>query len=332
MTAKTEDSDNRSPLSRKFLADAYRRMSTIRAFEERIRVEFENGNIPGFVHLYVGQEASAVGVCIELGDDDYIGSTHRGHGHCIAKGCNVSSMMAEIFARRTGLCRGKGGSMHIADFSKGMLGANAIVGGNPPLVIGAALSAKTLGTKAIAVSFTGDGGSNQGTTLESMNMAVVLKLPVIFVFENNGFGEMTTYEYAIGSRDITTRAAAFGMPAVKVDGTDFFAVREAAHTAIARARSGSGPSAIETVAPRWHGHYIGDAQHYRSKTDREAVCANDPIAKFKTRCIELGSLAGEELSRIDSEVSKLIDDAVTEAAAAPPPTVDDLTRDVYSAK
>lgn len=221
--------------------------------------------------------------------------------------------------------------MHIADFSKGMLGANAIVGGNPPLVIGAALSAKTLGTGRVAVSFTGDGGANQGTTLESMNMAVVLKLPAIFVFENNGFGEMTACDYAIGSRDITARAAAFGMPAVKVDGTDFFAVLEAARAAIARARSGGGPSAIETVATRWHGHYIGDAQLYRSKAEREAARARDPLIKFRARCTESGSLAPEELSRIDSQVARLIDDAVAGAAAAQPPALDELTRDVYGA-
>jgi TPP-dependent pyruvate/acetoin dehydrogenase alpha subunit len=314
---------------RTLLLDAYRRMRLIRAFEERIRVEFENGNIPGFVHLYVGQEASAVGVCIGLAKNDYIGSTHRGHGHCIAKGCDIRAMMAEIFGRRTGLCGGKGGSMHIADFTKGMLGANAIVGGNPPLVIGAALSAKTLGTGGVAVSFTGDGGANQGTTLESMNMAVVLKLPAIFVFENNGFGEMTACEYAIGSRDIAGRAAAFGMPATKVDGTDFFAVLEAARAAINLARNGGGPSAIETVATRWHGHYIGDAQLYRSKTERESTRAIDPLLKFKTRCADAGAISSEELSLIDSEISKLIDDAVASAGAAPAPEPDELTRDVY---
>ncbi len=176
-------------LSHESLIQSYRAMTTIRRFEERVQEEFSKGNIPGFVHLYAGQEASAVGVCSHLGPRDHIASTHRGHGHSIAKGCDVTGMMMELFAKQDGLCGGKGGSMHIADLDQGMLGANGIVGGGPPLVVGAALTAKTLNTGNVAVSFTGDGGSNQGTTFEAMNMAVVLNLPAIFVFENNGYGE-----------------------------------------------------------------------------------------------------------------------------------------------
>src|SRR6201996_8523724 len=235
-------------LNREALLKAYRDMVTIRRFEERVQDEFSKGHIPGFVHLYAGQEALAVGVCSHLGPADHIASTHRGHGHSIAKGCDPTLMMQELFAKKTGLCGGKGGSMHIADLDRGMLGANGIVGGGPPLVVGAALTAKTLGRNTVAVSFTGDGGSNQGTTFESMNMAVVLRLPAVFVFENNGYGEMTSYDYAIGSRDITSRAGAFGMPAVKVDGTDFFAVYEATRTLVDRARRGDGPGVLETVA------------------------------------------------------------------------------------
>ena len=216
-------------------------MATIRRFEERVQDEFSKGGIPGFVHLYAGQEASAVGVCSHLGDGDVIASTHRGHGHCIAKGCDVNGMMLEIFGRQGGLCGGKGGSMHIADLDRGMLGANGIVGGGPPLVVGAALTAKTLGRNTVAVAFTGDGASNQGTTFEAMNMAVVLQLPAIFVFENNQYGEGTGAAYAVGSHDIAGRARGFGMPAVKVDGDDFFAVHEAAREAIERARAGGGP-------------------------------------------------------------------------------------------
>ncbi|MGH7112438.1 MAG: thiamine pyrophosphate-dependent dehydrogenase E1 component subunit alpha, partial [Stellaceae bacterium] len=175
-------------LSRDDLLRAYRRMTTIRHFEERVQEEFSKGEIPGFVHLYAGEEASAVGVCLHLGPEDVIASTHRGHGHSIAKGCDVEKMMLELFGKAGGLCGGKGGSMHIADLGQGMLGANGIVGGGPPLVLGAALTAKTLGRSTVAVSFTGDGGSNQGTTFEALNMAVVLKLPVIFVFENNQYG------------------------------------------------------------------------------------------------------------------------------------------------
>ena len=215
-------------LSREELLKAYRDMVTIRRFEERVQEEFSKGGIPGFVHLYAGEEAAAVGVCSHLGPQDYIASTHRGHGHSIAKGCDPVLMMQELFAKKGGLCGGKGGSMHIADLDHGMLGANGIVGGGPPLVVGAALTAKTLGRGTVAVSFTGDGGSNQGTTFEAMNMAVVLKLPAIFVFENNSYGEDTGVGYAVGSHDIAGRAAGFGLPAVKVSGDDFFAVHEAA--------------------------------------------------------------------------------------------------------
>src|SRR6266404_2778645 len=189
-------------LSREELVRAYRSMVTIRRFEDRVQEEFSAGNIPGFVHLYAGEEASAVGMCMHLTDRDRIASTHRGHGHCIAKGCDTEAMMSELFAKAGGLCGGKGGSMHIADLDRGMLGANGIVGGGPPLVVGAALTAKTLGRGTVAVSFTGDGGSNQGTTFEAMNMAVVLKLPAIFVFENNQYGEGTGVDYAVGSHDI----------------------------------------------------------------------------------------------------------------------------------
>jgi acetoin:2,6-dichlorophenolindophenol oxidoreductase subunit alpha len=312
------------------LLEAYRRMRTIRVFEENIKTEFEKGNIPGFVHLYVGQEASAVGVCLNLLNTDYIGSTHRGHGHCIAKGCDVTAMMCEIYGRRSGLCAGKGGSMHIADFERGMLGANAIVGGNPPLVIGAALSAKTLSNRGVAVSFTGDGGSNQGTTFESMNMAVVLKLPAIFVFENNGYGENTSHDFAVGSKDIAARAAAFGMPALKIDGTDFFAVYEATRASVDRARAGGGPSAIETVAPRWHGHFMGDPQAYRSTSEREKLQSYDPIAKFRRTVVTQGRLTDGQLNRIDAQVAELVAAAIAEAASAPYPPVSELQTDVYS--
>lgn len=316
-------------MSQSGLLEAYRRMRLIRCFEDGIKREFEGGRIPGFVHLYLGQEASAVGVCMNLTDRDWIASTHRGHGHCIAKGCDVRGMMLEIYGRADGLCRGKGGSMHIADFSRGMLGANAIVGGNPPLTIGAALSAKTLKTGSVAVSFIGDGGSNQGTTFESMNMAVVLKLPVVFVFENNGYGENTAYDYAVGSKDVSARAAAFGMPAVKVDGTDFFAVNEAASQMIERARSGFGPSAIETVALRWDGHYLGDSQSYRSREERRHLRAKDPLTRFSERQVSQG-FPIEEFDRVDTECESLITEAIAEASAAPFPVAAELLRQVYS--
>ncbi|CPR17121.1 thiamine pyrophosphate-dependent dehydrogenase E1 component subunit alpha [Brenneria goodwinii] len=315
-------------LSKQALLQAYRKMREIRVFEERLHQENTTGDIPGFIHLYSGEEAIAVGVCQNLSDRDYIGSTHRGHGHCIAKGCDIHGMMAEIFGRETGLCRGKGGSMHIADLTKGMLGANAIVGGAPPLVIGAALTAKTLGTTDVAVSFTGDGGSNQGLVFEAINMAVVLQLPAIFVFENNGFGEGTGHDYAVGGRDIAGRASGFGLPAVKVDGSDFFAVYEAAEQAVRRARSGGGPSVIEAVATRWHGHFEGDPMLYRQEGEVDRLREEkDPLQIFSKR-VE-GRISADELAAIDNDVQALVDDAVLKARAAPFPAVEQVLTDVY---
>ena len=262
------------------LLEVYSTMRTIRSFEERCDKEFMQGNIPGFVHLYAGQEAVAVGVCSHLSDEDKIGSTHRGHGHCIAKGCDVKGMMHEIMGKADGLCKGKGGSMHIADLSKGMLGANAIVGGAPPTAVGAALTAKTLGNNTVAVAFSGDGASNQGTTFEAMNMAVVLQVPVIFVFENNGYGEHTGADYAVGSKDIARRAEGFGLPTYKVDGTDFFDVYETAGKAIKDAREGKGPSAIEADAVRFGGHFIGDPQNYRAEGELDKLRAERDCLKI----------------------------------------------------
>jgi TPP-dependent pyruvate/acetoin dehydrogenase alpha subunit len=317
-------------LSREDLLRAYRRMATIRRFEERVQEEFSKGGIPGFVHLYAGEEASAVGVCMHLGPEDMIASTHRGHGHSIAKGCDVGGMMLELFGKAEGLCGGKGGSMHIADLGQGMLGANGIVGGGPPLVLGAALTAKTLGLPQVAVSFTGDGGSNQGTTFESLNMAVVLKLPVVFVFENNQYGEGTGHDYAVGSRDIAGRARGFGLPAVKVDGDDFFAVHEAAREAVERARSGGGPSAIEVDTCRFYGHHSGDAQLYRGRDEvRRLRAERDPLKHFRARVTEAALLESDALDAIDAEVAALIERAVATAREAPPPPDSALLTDVY---
>ncbi|MGH7037588.1 MAG: thiamine pyrophosphate-dependent dehydrogenase E1 component subunit alpha, partial [Stellaceae bacterium] len=307
-------------LSREDLLRAYRRMTTIRHFEERVQEEFSKGEIPGFVHLYAGEEASAVGVCLHLGPEDVIASTHRGHGHSIAKGCDVEKMMLELFGKAGGLCGGKGGSMHIADLGQGMLGANGIVGGGPPLVLGAALTAKTLGRSTVAVSFTGDGGSNQGTTFEALNMAVVLKLPVIFVFENNQYGEGTGVDYHVGSRDIAGRARGFGLPSVKVSGDDFFAVHEAAGEAVERARAGGGPSAIEVDTCRFYGHHSGDAQLYRGKDEvRRLRAERDPLKHFRTRVTEVVLLEKDALDAVDAEVAALIERAVENARTAPPP-------------
>src|SRR5690349_683883 len=317
-------------LNREELIRAWRDMMTIRRFEERVQEEFSKGGIPGFVHLYAGEEASAVGMCMHLGPKDYIASTHRGHGHSIAKGCDVVGMMCELFAKQGGLCGGKGGSMHIADLDQGMLGANGIVGGGPPLVVGAALTAKTLKTGSVAVSFTGDGGSNQGTTFEAMNMAVVLKLPAIFVFENNGYGEYTGASYAVGSHDIAGRAAGFGLPAVKVNGDDFFEVHEAAREAVDRARDGRGPSAIEVDTCRFYGHHSGDAQLYRGKDEVARLRAErDCLKHFRARVTEAALLEAAALDTVDNEVAALIDRAVATAQTAPLPPESALLTDVY---
>jgi pyruvate dehydrogenase E1 component alpha subunit len=317
-------------LSREELIRAYRSMMTIRRFEERVQEEFSKGGIPGFVHLYAGEEASAVGVCTHLGAKDYIASTHRGHGHSIAKGCDVKGMMRELFGKKGGLCGGKGGSMHIADLDQGMLGANGIVGGGPPLVIGAALTAKTLGTGTVGVCFSGDGASNQGTTFEALNMAVVLKLPAIFIFENNQYGEGTGVAYHLGSKDIAGRAAGFGLPAVKVNGDNFFEVHEAAHEAIERARNGGGPSAIEVDTCRFYGHHSGDAQLYRGKDEvRNLREERDCLKHFRTRVSEAALLEPDALDAVDSEVNSLIEEAIAEARAAEPPDASELLTHVY---
>ena len=317
-------------LNRDELLAAYTRMRTIREFEERVAVEFATGDVPGFVHLYAGEEASGVGVCLHLDDEDRIISTHRGHGHCIAKGCDVKGMMLEIFGRKEGLCGGKGGSMHIADVSKGMMGANAIVGGGPPLACGAALAAKTLGTGKVAVTFTGDGGSNQGTTFESLNLAAVWKLPIVFVFENNGYAESTAAGWAVACGDIVKRAEAFGMPGVQVDGTDFFAVHAAAGEAIARARAGDGPTLIEVKLVRFYGHHEGDAQNYRAPDEvAKAREGQDCLKKFRQHVLGAALLDAEQLDAIDAAVLEEVEQSVAYSRAAPFPTAADLETDVY---
>ena len=312
------------------LLKVYRTMKTIRSFEERCDKEFMQGNIPGFVHLYAGQEAVAVGICSHLSDEDKIGSTHRGHGHCIAKGCDVKGMMHEIMGKADGLCKGKGGSMHIADLSKGMLGANAIVGGAPPTAVGAALTAKTLGNKTVAIAFSGDGASNQGTTFEAMNMAVVLQVPAIFVFENNGYGEHTGADYAVGSKDIAGRAEGFGLPTYKVDGTDFFDVYETAGKAIKDAREGKGPSVIEAEAVRFGGHFIGDPQNYRAEGELDKLREEKDCLKiFIAKVVADFDIKKEELDGIDKEVETLIDKTAKSGISAPMPDAKELNSDVY---
>tara|TARA_R110002095_G_scaffold216034_2_gene211842 strand:- start:534 stop:1346 length:813 start_codon:yes stop_codon:yes gene_type:complete len=267
---------------------------------------------------------------MNLRSDDYIASNHRGHGHCIAKGVQVDGMMAEIYGKRTGTCHGKGGSMHIADLEAGMMGANGIVGGGPPLVCGAALAAKMKGKGGVALAFFGDGASNQGTTFEALNLATVWKLPCVFVAENNGYAEATAASFSVSCKDISTRAEGFGMPGVTVDGHDFFAVHAATAEAVDRARNGGGPTLIECKLDRFFGHFEGDNQNYRAANEIKDVRENkDCIKRFAKALKSDYAVTDTDLLAIDEEVQAVIDDAVAKAVAAPEPGADDLLSDVY---
>ena len=322
--------ENMFPLSRDELLQVYQTMRTIREFEERVHVEFSRGDIPGFVHLYAGEEASAAGIMTHLRQHDHIASTHRGHGHCIAKVVDVKGMMAEIFGKKSGVCGGKGGSMHIADLDKGMMGANGILGAGAPLACGAALAAKYRENGDIAISFVGDGASNQGTFLESLNLASIWNLPVVFVVENNGYAESTSVDWAVACDSYVDRASGFGMPGVTVDGTDFFAVYEAAGEIIRRAREGGGPSLLECKMIRFFGHFEGDAQTYRASGEVDDIRANqDCLKSFSKTVTASGVLSQADLEACDTEVLSLIEEAVSSAKAAELPTEADLLTDVY---
>ena len=312
------------------LLQAYRQMKTIREFEERAHAEIMNGQIAGFTHLYTGQEANAVGVCEHLSNDDTIISTHRGHGHCIAKGADVIGMMKELWGSSEGLCKGKGGSMHIADIDKGILGANGIVAGGPPISVGSALAAKIRGRANVAVSFSGDGSVNQGTCFEAMNLAVVLQVPAVFVIENNYYSEHTSIDYAVGCDDLKARTEAFGFPVFVADGSDFFDVFEAAGKAIDHARAGNGPAGVFAEQGRYHGHFVGDPQTYRGEGELDELRDKyDCLKKFRAKMAETGEVSSDELDAIDTAVLALIDRAVDEARNAARPTPEEVTRDVY---
>jgi acetoin:2,6-dichlorophenolindophenol oxidoreductase subunit alpha len=316
-------------IPRETLLTMYERMCLIREFETKLHEEFAAGKIPGFVHLYAGEEAVAVGVCTHLRDEDYIASTHRGHGHCIAKGVDVNEMMAEIYGKATGACKGKGGSMHIADVSKGMLGANGIVGAGPPLACGAALTAKVKGTDQVSVCFFGDGASNQGTTAEAFNLASIWNLPVIFVAENNGYAETTATSYSMGGRDIADKAHAFGMPGVVVDGSDVFAVYEAVQEAIRRARAGDGPTLIEAKTYRYYGHFEGDQITYRSREEEQEHRNRDCLVRFRKAVSERGLLADSDLDAVEAAAKARLAEAVEFAAKSPMPDLAEVFTDVY---
>ena len=315
---------------KKQLEAFYESMVKIRRFEQRIKTHFLAGDIPGFMHLYIGEEAIATGVCQNLTNKDYIASTHRGHGHTIAKGADLNGMMAELFGKKTGLCHGKGGSMHIADFSVGMLGANGCVGGGYTLAAGAALAEQMKGTKNVSAVFFGDGASNRGTFHEAANMAAVWKLPMLFVCENNEFAATTPYLDTTSVADISKRAAGYNMPGVIVDGNDVFAVYEAASELIKKAREGKGPAILECKTYRLDGHFVGDPEKYRSKEKvKESAENNDPIKRFEKRVLDERWLSEDELKSIRDDVEEQINKAFDFAMQSPYPEDSDLLTDLY---
>jgi len=314
MTENTAD-------QKKILEDGLRVMTRIRVFEDRVLREFAKGEMPGFVHTYHGAEPVAAGVCAHLTDRDLITSTHRGHGHCIAKGCEFGPMVAELYGRETGLCKGRGGSMHIADFNLGILGANAIVGGGIALATGGALAADVLGDGRVAVAFFGDGAANQGIFHESLNLAAIWRLPVVFVCENNGWAESTPVGYATSVQDIADRARSYNIPGVVVDGSDYLDVHTKAGEAIQRARAGGGPTLLEAKITRMRGHYIGDPEQYRSRTERRAAREADPLTPLRAT-IDIGAY--------EQEVAAELDQAYEAALAAPLPDPAEVERYVLS--
>lgn len=306
----------------------YKTMNEIRFFEEKVRKIFSDGRIPGFVHLYVGEEAVATGVMSQLNDDDYITSTHRGHGHAIAKGCDLNGMMAEIMGKRDGLGHGKGGSMHVAEIDKGMLGANGIVSGGFGLAIGASISIINQGKDNVAVCFFGDGAANEGNFHEGLNFASILDLPVLFICENNQFAEGTTHDYASASETIAERAAAYNMPGVRVDGMDVMEVYKATQEAVERAKKGEGPTLIECDTYRKYGHFEGDEQKVKSPDDRNAD--KNATVEFRKRAIEENWLTEKEADEIEKAAEQAVEDAVKFAEESELPDEDSLYKDVFA--
>ena len=310
----------------------YETLNRIRFFEEAMLEQTYKGNSMGVTHPSDGQEAVPTGICAHLTEKDWIGSTHRGHGHCIAKGLETKTMMAEIMGKFTGNCKGKGGSMHIADFSKGMLGANAIVGASIPLAVGAALTAKYQGKEkdSIGVAFFGDGASSQGVLHESMNLASIWKLPVIFACENNQYAEATPAWYAVSIDDIADRAASYNIPGIIVDGMDVFAVYDAAEQAVKRAREGKGPTFLELKTYRYHGHFHADQpEKYRTSEEENSWKKRDCIINFEKRVIKQKLFNRKKLDSIKKKIQKEIEDAVEFGLSSPLPPEETLYEDVY---
>jgi TPP-dependent pyruvate/acetoin dehydrogenase alpha subunit len=308
--------------------ERYALMALIRAFELQVSELYRAGEVPGFVHTSLGQEAVAVGVCSELRDDDYVATTHRGHGHCLAKGADVSGMMAELFAKATGLCHGKGGSMHVADPGRGILGANAIVGASIPIAVGAGLSSRLLGQGRVSVAFFGEGAVNQGTFHEAANLAAIWNLPVLLVCENNLYAEFTDSSRMARVHSVAERTAAYGIEAHEVDGNDLVAVSAAAAAAIERCRTGAGPVLLEVHTYRWQGHYEGDAQSYKPAEEVAAWKARDPLILERQRLLAAGVASEAELVAVEQRSGEAIGVAVAEARQAASPELTEAYADV----
>ncbi len=317
-------------LDKKSMLEMYSKMFLIRKFEERTVIHYKAGQIPGFVHIYTGEEGVATGVCSALSRDDYITSTHRGHGHLIAKGGDVKLMMAELFAKKTGYCKAKGGSMHICDLSLGIMGSNGIVGAGLPIAAGVGCASKMAGKGQVCVCFFGDGAANRGTFHESLNMSSIYKLPVIYVCENNCYGISGCVKDTMNIRDIAVRADSYGVPGVSVDGNDVIEVYEAALEAVSRARKGGGPALIECKTWRHRGHWEGDPDNYRDPKECEEWLTKDPIKRFESKLVSQKIATVEELRGIEQSIEVQMDEAVEFAKASPEPKPADLYEDVYA--
>jgi acetoin:2,6-dichlorophenolindophenol oxidoreductase subunit alpha len=322
---------NQEKLRKTELLDLLRKMLLVRAFEEKAGELFQQNLIPGFIHLSIGQEASSVGTCSLLRTDDYVATTHRGHGHMLAKGADPKRMFAELLGKATGYCKGKGGSMHIADFSLGILGANGVVAGGFPIIVGAGLSIKLRKTDQVAVVFFGDGASNRGPFHEAANMAAIWNLPVIFVCENNLYASTTSASYSLAGGTVAGRACSYGIPGHTVDGNDIFAVREAVGKAVQRARSGQGPSIVENKTYRYRGHFEGDPQRYRQAKEVDGFKEKeDPIVRFSAYLRKMRFLTERVEKSMQGDVARRIEEAFQYAREAPLPRPEEALEDLFA--
>ena len=314
---------------KKKIVEYYERMLRIRRVEEKLMEMFSKGEIPGFIHVCIGQEATPVAVCSHLKDSDYMSNTHRGHGHALAKGIDLKLFMAEVFGKKNGFCRGRSGSMHLADHNLGILGANGIVGGGIPIATGAAFASKYKKTGQVTVCFFGEGASDEGTFPESLNIASLRMLPIVYICENNGWAEFTAHDIRSPINNVADRAAGYNILGVVVP-NDFFRIYEEAGKAINRARKGEGPTLLEVKSTRWYGHYVGDAQKYRSEKDIEAARKEDCIKNFEDKLIEDKILQKQNVEKIEKKIYEEIENAINFARESPFPDDSELMKDLYA--